>query len=49
MGAWLVDSIQSHDVNAVAAVSLFAAVCVLFAGFLSDLVVSAIDPRVRVS
>ncbi|MFC6579215.1 ABC transporter permease [Planomonospora parontospora] len=49
MGAWLVDSIQSHDVNSVAAVSLFAAVCVLVAGFLSDLIVSAIDPRVRVS
>ncbi|GAA0943341.1 ABC transporter permease [Nonomuraea longicatena] len=49
MGAWLVDSIHQHDVNAVAAVSTFAAVCVLVAGFLSDLAVAALDPRVRVS
>ncbi|MFJ2030892.1 ABC transporter permease [Streptosporangium sp. NPDC087985] len=49
MGAWLVDSIHTHDVNSVAAVSMFAAVCVLVAGLLSDLVVAALDPRVRVS
>src|SRR5437868_17258 len=49
MGAWLVDSIHANDTNAVAAVSLFAAVCVLVAGFLSDLIVAALDPRVRVS
>ncbi|WP_406317924.1 ABC transporter permease [Streptosporangium sp. NBC_01639] len=49
MGAWLVDSIQQNDTNAVAAVSLFAAACVLVAGLLSDLVVAALDPRVRVS
>jgi peptide/nickel transport system permease protein len=49
MGAWLVDSINENDVNSVAAVSLFAAACVLVAGFLSDLIVAALDPRVRVS
>ncbi|NUP67731.1 MAG: ABC transporter permease [Nonomuraea sp.] len=49
MGAWLVDSINQNDVNSVAAVSMFASVCVLFAGFLSDLLVAALDPRVRVS
>ncbi|MDP9861035.1 MULTISPECIES: ABC transporter permease [Streptosporangium] len=49
MGAWLVDSIQQNDTNSVAAVSLFAAVCVLVAGLLSDLAVAALDPRVRVS
>ncbi|MEU6997368.1 ABC transporter permease [Nonomuraea sp. NPDC046570] len=49
MGAWLVESIHANDTNAVAAVSLFAAVCVLVAGFLSDLIVAALDPRVRVS
>lgn len=49
MGAWLVDSIHQNDVNAVAAVSTFAAVCVLAAAFLSDLLVAALDPRVRVS
>ncbi|MEU9835334.1 ABC transporter permease [Streptosporangium sp. NPDC048047] len=49
MGAWLVDSIQQNDTNAVAAVNLFAAVCVLVAGLLSDFLVAALDPRVRVS
>ncbi|NUR93368.1 MAG: ABC transporter permease [Nonomuraea sp.] len=49
MGAWLVDSINTNDVNSVAAVSTFAAVCILVAGFLSDMIVAALDPRVRVS
>ncbi|MFG1696142.1 ABC transporter permease [Nonomuraea sp. NPDC049309] len=49
MGAWLVDSINQNDVNSVAAVTLFAAVCVLVASFLSDVLVAALDPRVRVS
>jgi peptide/nickel transport system permease protein len=49
MGAWLVDAINSNDVNSVAAVTLFTAICVLFAAFLSDLLVAALDPRVRVS
>lgn len=49
MGAWLVDSINQNDVNSVAAVTFFAAVCILFASFLSDLLVAALDPRVRVS
>ncbi|MEW9548237.1 ABC transporter permease [Nonomuraea sp. NPDC050783] len=49
MGAWLVDSINANDVNSVAAVTAFTAVCVLFAAFLSDLLVAALDPRVRVS
>ncbi|MEV0145475.1 MULTISPECIES: ABC transporter permease [unclassified Nonomuraea] len=49
MGAWLIDAINQNDVNSVAAVSLFTAVCVLFAAFLSDLLVAALDPRVRVS
>jgi peptide/nickel transport system permease protein len=48
MGAWLVDSINTNDVNSVAAVSTFAAVCVLVAGMLSDVIVAALDPRVRV-
>ncbi|WP_214321373.1 ABC transporter permease [Nonomuraea sediminis] len=49
MGAWLVDSINAHDVNSVAAVNVFAAVCILFAGLLSDVIIAALDPRVRVS
>ncbi|MGR6922092.1 ABC transporter permease [[Actinomadura] parvosata] len=49
MGAWLVDSINQNDVNSVAAVTFFAAVCILAASFLSDVLVAALDPRVRVS
>ncbi|TMR97461.1 ABC transporter permease [Nonomuraea basaltis] len=48
MGAWLIDAINQNDVNSVAAVTFFAAICVLAAGFLSDLLVAALDPRVRV-
>ena len=47
MGEYLVDSITKSDVNAVAAVTLFVAVLVLIAGFLSDLAYAALDPRVR--
>jgi peptide/nickel transport system permease protein len=48
MGAFFVDSITHNDVNAVAGVTLFVAVLVLIAGFLSDVVYAALDPRVRV-
>ncbi len=47
MGEWFVDSVTSNDVNAVAAVSLFVAVLVLFAGFLSDIMYAILDPRIR--
>lgn len=47
MGEWLVDSIGKGDVNAVAAIVLFSAVLVLFAGFLSDLAQALLDPRIR--
>jgi peptide/nickel transport system permease protein len=49
MGEWFVQSVQRNDVNSVAAVTLFVAVLVLAAGFLSDLAYAALDPRVRVS
>jgi peptide/nickel transport system permease protein len=49
MGEWFVDSVTSNDVNAVAAVSCFAAVLVLVAGLLSDLAYALLDPRIRVS
>ncbi len=49
MGEWFVDSVTSNDVNAVAAVSLFAAVLVLIAGVLSDIAYAILDPRVRVT
>jgi peptide/nickel transport system permease protein len=48
MGEYFVDSITKNDVNSVAAVTLFVAVLVLIAGFLSDVVYAALDPRVRV-
>ena len=48
MGEFFVDSVTKNDVNSVAAVTLFVAVLVLIAGFLSDIVYAALDPRVRV-
>ena len=47
MGEYFVDSVTKNDVNSVAAVTLFVAVLVLIAGFLSDLAYAALDPRVR--
>jgi peptide/nickel transport system permease protein len=47
MGEWLVDSISRNDVNSVVAYSLFAAVMVLLAGFVADVLHAALDPRVR--
>jgi peptide/nickel transport system permease protein len=46
-GEYFVDSVTKNDVNSVAAVTLFVAVLVLIAGFLSDLAYAALDPRVR--
>jgi peptide/nickel transport system permease protein len=48
MGELFVESITKNDVNTVAGVTLFVAVLVLAAGFLSDVVYAALDPRVRV-
>jgi len=48
MGEFFVDSITKNDVNSVAGVTLFVAILVLIAGFLSDVVYAALDPRVRV-
>jgi len=47
MGEFLVQTIQGNDVNGTAGVALFVAVLVLLAGFLSDLVTAALDPRIR--
>ena len=47
MGAYLVDSVSSHDINATAATTCFVAVLVLIAGLLSDILYAALDPRVR--
>ncbi len=48
MGEYFVDAVTKNDVNSVAAVTLFVAVLVLIAGFLSDVAYAALDPRVRV-
>ncbi|EDY42918.1 ABC transporter permease [Streptomyces sp. SPB074] len=47
MGEWLIASVADNDVNAVVAVSGFAAVVVLLSGFLADVLHAALDPRVR--
>jgi len=47
MGQWFVASVGTNDINAVAAVVTFTAVLVLFAGFLADIILAALDPRVR--
>ncbi|GAB3210223.1 ABC transporter permease [Marinactinospora thermotolerans] len=49
MGSWVIDSIVKNDVNSVAAVSCFMAVCIMVASFLSDVLYAWLDPRVRVS
>jgi glutathione transport system permease protein len=48
MGEYFVESVTKNDVNSVAGVTLFVAVLVLIAGFLSDVAYAALDPRVRV-
>jgi ABC-type dipeptide/oligopeptide/nickel transport system permease component len=47
MGEWLVDSIARDDVNAVAAIGCCAAVLVLTARLLADVLSAVLDPRVR--
>ena len=47
MGEWFVQSIQKNDVNATAAIGMFVAILVLVAGFLSEVVTVALDPRIR--
>ncbi len=49
MGEYLVTSVTTQDINSTAATTLFVAVLVLLAGFLSDIAYAALDPRVRVS
>jgi peptide/nickel transport system permease protein len=48
MGEYFVDAVTKNDANSVAGVTLFVAVLVLIAGFLSDVAYAALDPRVRV-
>lgn len=47
MGEWVVDSITSADINAVAAVTCFTGVLVLISGLIADIFYALLDPRVR--
>ena len=48
MGEWFIDSVNTNDVNVVAAVIVFPAVLVLLAGMIADVLYAALDPRVRI-
>jgi peptide/nickel transport system permease protein len=48
IGEWFLQGITNQDTNVVVAVTVFSGVAVLFAGFLSDVFLAALDPRVRV-
>ena len=48
MGEWFVQTIQSSDTNAVAAITAVVGILILIASFLQDIVVALLDPRVRV-
>jgi peptide/nickel transport system permease protein len=49
MGEWFVQGISTQDTNIVAAIVLFAAVIILLAALLSDVIYGVLDPRVRMS
>jgi peptide/nickel transport system permease protein len=49
MGEWFVQTIQSSDTNAVAAITGVVGILILIASFMQDIVVALLDPRVRVS
>lgn len=49
MGSYGITTIQNQDINGVVAVTAFGGVCVLTGALLSDIMVSVLDPRVRVS
>ncbi|AKK08395.1 ABC transporter permease [Corynebacterium testudinoris] len=49
MGQYFIETITKNDVNGVVAVAAFGALMVAVSAILADLVVVALDPRVRVS
>ncbi len=49
MGHWLIEGISTQDTNVTATVTLFVAVCVLFSGWLADVLYAVLDPRIRVN
>ncbi|MEM9562254.1 MAG: ABC transporter permease [Actinomycetota bacterium] len=47
MGEYLVQSVQRQDINGITATAAFSGVCVLAGATLSDILIAAVDPRVR--
>ena len=47
MGEYLIQSIQRQDINGITATAAFTGVCVLAGATLSDILIAAVDPRVR--
>ena len=47
MGQWFIAAVAKNDINSVSAVVTFTAVLVLFSGFLADVILAMLDPRVR--
>ncbi|MGE2692391.1 ABC transporter permease [Mycolicibacterium pulveris] len=48
IGEWFVHGVNTQDTNITVAITVFAGVIVLVAGVLSDVILAALDPRVRV-
>ncbi|MDN6258507.1 MAG: ABC transporter permease subunit, partial [Corynebacterium sp.] len=49
MGQYTVDTISNNDVNGAVAVAAFGAVVTAVGAVLSDILIVALDPRVRVN
>jgi peptide/nickel transport system permease protein len=49
MGEWFVQGLATQDTNIIVAMTVFSGATVLLAGVLSDLILAALDPRVRVA
>ncbi|MDQ2637727.1 MAG: ABC transporter permease [Actinomycetota bacterium] len=48
IGEWFVYGVNTQDTNITVAITVFAGIIVLVAGVLSDVILAALDPRVRV-
>ncbi|GAS96740.1 oligopeptide-transport integral membrane protein ABC transporter oppB [Mycolicibacterium canariasense] len=49
MGEWFVQGLATQDTNIIVTMTVFSGATVLLAGVLSDLILAALDPRVRVA
>lgn len=49
MGEWFVQGLATQDTNIIVAMTVFSGATVLMSGVLSDLILAALDPRVRVA